>query len=149
MDSVFFLNFLTICFIAECRSATVKRIGEGTWEGKKYDSVSNIQASTRVLTKYKPEMVSIFYYLPKSRKVRFKWMQKQKFLVFFFCSPVVVVAEPVVDPDLELSGRGGEVFLFCLHHWLLHSRAAAAICFVTQNKGGRGWARVPPLDVQM
>ena len=112
MDSVFFLNFLTICFIAECRSATVKRIGEGTWEGKKYDSVSNIQASTRVLTKYKPEMVSIFYYLPKSRKVRFKWMQKQKFLVFFFCSPVVVVAVPVADPDPELSGRGERFFCF-------------------------------------
>ena len=34
--------------------------------------------------------------------------------IFFFCLPVVVVAEPVADPDLELSGRGGEVFFVLL-----------------------------------
>ena len=77
--SLIFLLFLSSLNAGQLQS---RELGRGPGREKIWQRL-NIQASTRVLTKDKPEMVSIFYYLPKSRKVRFKWMQKQKFLFFF------------------------------------------------------------------
>lgn len=91
---VFKLLNVFLYFLSSLRSLNAGRTRRGAWGGKitlnkmalvttLHDCVSNTQASTRVSTKYKPEMVSDFCNVPKSKRVRFKWMQEQKFSGFF------------------------------------------------------------------
>ena len=61
----------------------------------------------------------------RSLKYFFRGCTSRSYQVFFFCSLVVVVADPVAAPDIELSG--GPVF------FLLGVQAfnpEAAICFL-------------------
>lgn len=82
LNLVFKLLNVFLDFLSSLRSLNAGRTGRGAWGGKitlnkmalvttLHESVSNIQPSTRVSTKYKPEMVSDFCNVPKSKRVRF------------------------------------------------------------------------------